>query len=136
MTYNTMVNRIRSKEQTMIYNDKQYNGQKNKIKRTNNDVDHCIVCHCKSLFVFLTIALSVIVNHCLFFWSHSFDHCVVRHCKSLFFLFILFLTMVNRIRSKEQTVIYNDIQHNGQKNNIKWTNTMTDNTMSLCCLSL
>ena len=38
MTDNTMVKRIRSKEQTMIYNDRQHNGQKNKIKRTNNDL--------------------------------------------------------------------------------------------------
>ena len=34
MTDNTMVKGIRSKEQTMIYNDRQHNGQKNKIKRT------------------------------------------------------------------------------------------------------
>ena len=38
MTDNTMVNRRRSKEQTMIYNDGQHNDQKNKIKRTNNDL--------------------------------------------------------------------------------------------------
>ena len=38
MTDNTMVNRIRSKEQTMIYNDRQHNDQQNKIKRTNNDL--------------------------------------------------------------------------------------------------
>jgi hypothetical protein len=35
--------------------------------------------------------------------------------------------MVNRIRSKEQTMIYNDRQYNGQKNK-QWF-TMTDNTM-------
>jgi hypothetical protein len=57
-TINTMSKGIRSKEQTMIYNDRQYK--------------------------------SVIVNHCLFFWSHSFDHCVVCHCKSWFVLLILF----------------------------------------------
>ena len=38
MTDNTMINRIRSKEQKMIYNDRQHNDQKNKIKRTNNDL--------------------------------------------------------------------------------------------------
>jgi hypothetical protein len=38
MIDNTMVNRIRSKEQTMFYIDRQYNGQNNKIKRTNNDL--------------------------------------------------------------------------------------------------
>ena len=57
MTDNTMIKRIRSKEQTMIYNDRQHNdqqnkikeqtmiyndrqhnGQQNKIKRTNNDL--------------------------------------------------------------------------------------------------
>ena len=38
MTDNTMINRIRSKEQTMIYNDRQLNDQQNKIKRTNNDL--------------------------------------------------------------------------------------------------
>ena len=38
MTDNTMVKRIRSKEQTMIYNDRQHNGQQHKIKITNNDL--------------------------------------------------------------------------------------------------
>ena len=38
MTDNTMVKRITSKEQTMIYNDREHNGQNNKIKRTNNDL--------------------------------------------------------------------------------------------------
>ena len=38
MTDNTMINRIRSKEQTMIYNDIQHNDQQNKIKRTKNDL--------------------------------------------------------------------------------------------------
>ena len=38
MTENTMVKIIRSKEQTMIYNDRQQNGQQNKIKRTNSDL--------------------------------------------------------------------------------------------------
>ena len=38
MTDNTMVKRIRSKEQTMIHNDRQHNDQKIKIERTNNDL--------------------------------------------------------------------------------------------------
>jgi hypothetical protein len=38
MTDNTMATRIRSKEQTMIYNDRQHNGKKKNIKRTNNDL--------------------------------------------------------------------------------------------------
>jgi hypothetical protein len=38
MTDNAMVKGIRSKEKTMIYNDGQYNGQQNKFKRTNNDL--------------------------------------------------------------------------------------------------
>ena len=40
MTDNTMVKRIRSKEQTIIYNDRQHNGQKKKMKRTNNDLQN------------------------------------------------------------------------------------------------
>jgi hypothetical protein len=123
MTDNTMVKRKTSKEQTMIYNDRQHNGQRFDL-------------------IPLTIVLSVIVNHCLFFWSYSFHHCVVCHCKSLFFLLIIFFwplcclsyqknkqwftmtdnTMVKRIRWKEQTMIYIDRQHNGQKNKIKRTN--------------
>jgi hypothetical protein len=118
MTDNTMVKRIRSKEQT-----------NHCLFFWSYSCDHCVVCHCKSLFVLLTIVLSVIVNHCLFFWSYSFDHCVFCHCKSLFD------GQKNKIKrtnndlqwqttqwSKEQTMIYNDGQHNGQKNNIKWTN--------------
>jgi hypothetical protein len=80
---------------------------------------------CSFDLILLTIVLSVIVNHCLFCWSYSFDHCVVCHCKS---------SMVKRIRSKEQTMIYNDRQHNGQQNKIKWRNNdlqwQTINTMS------
>jgi hypothetical protein len=37
MTDNTMSKGIRSKEQTMIYNDRQYNGQKNKQRFTMTD---------------------------------------------------------------------------------------------------
>jgi hypothetical protein len=93
MTDNTMVNRIRSKEQTMIYNDRQHNGQQNKIKRTNNDLQWQTTQRSKELGQ---------KNKQWFTMTEN--------------------TMSKGIRSKEQTMIYNDRQHNGQQNKIKRTN--------------
>jgi hypothetical protein len=96
MTDNTKVKGIRSKEQTMIYNDRQYNGQQNKIKRTmiynhrQHNGQRNQIKRTNNDLQWQTIQWSVIVNHCLFSWSYSFDHCVFCHCKSLFVLLILF----------------------------------------------